>query len=105
MVYSNQTSRPTAVLAVPTTAKIYNVACPLVDTEYSQLLNADTKKFLIRVRGKAQMRVAFDTGETDVNWITVPPGCSYTDDGILFSGMLYFQIAKPGEVVEIIEWT
>ncbi len=106
MVYSNQTSRPEATVAASGTPTIYNVTCTLANTEYSQSVSTGTKKFLIRVRGIAEMRLAFDVADTDDGnmYVTVPHGCSYTEEALLFNGTLYFRTNKPAQVVEIVEW-
>jgi len=99
------TSRPRATLTAGSNPVIYNVSCASANTEYSQVLNSGVKKFIVRVRGLAIMRIAFDSGETNVEWLTVPTGCSYCDDGLSFNGVLYFQTNKASQIVEILEWT
>lgn len=105
MANINTTARPKATVESSSNPVVYNVTCTLANTEYSQVLNTSAKKFLIRVRGNAVMRLAFDSGGTVVSWITIPFGCSYIEEALLFSGTLYFQTSKPAQVVEILEWT
>lgn len=84
---------------------IYNVSVSLANTEMSQALSDNTRSFLIRVRGAATLKLAFEPGETLTNYLTLPPGSSYSTTGLNFSGSLYFQTSKPSQIVEILEWT
>ena len=104
---SNVTStfRGTAVLDPPTSPKIYNVAVALANTEVSQALTASTKFFLIRARGRSKIKLAFVSGESGTKYITVSPGCVYTQDGVSFTGTLYFQTSLASETIEVLEWT
>lgn len=88
----------------PSTPTIYNVSAPLANTEYSQALNANTKKFTIRCRDIATMRLAYVSGDTATNYITIPHGCTFSDESIDFTGTLYFRTTKAAQVIEILEW-
>jgi hypothetical protein len=74
------------------------------DTEVSQALSDGTRSFLIKVRGACLLKLAFVLGESDTNYITLPPGTSYHAEGLNFTGTLYFQTSKDNQVVEILEW-
>lgn len=94
-----------SALTGATTPLIYNVSVPTADTEVSQLLSSNTKQFTIKVRGNSTLRLAFASGESDTNYITVTSGASYTADALNFSGTLYFQTNKASQIVEILEWS
>ena len=98
------TARPEAGLQGAVSPLIHNVSAPLAATEYSQALQSKTKKVLIRCRGNATMNVAFSNGQTSVEWLTVPPGCNYTEELIEFTGSIYFQTNKINQIIEIVEW-
>lgn len=85
--------------------KVYNVSVPLANTEVSQALSANTKKFLIRVRDSARMQLAYEATESSTNFVTVPSGCTYEESELNFTGTLYFQTNKASQLVEIVEWT
>jgi hypothetical protein len=104
MSFTTGLSRPLAQVQAGAIPTIYNVPVPLAATEVSQTLSDSTKKFIIRVRGDAKLQLAFDSGQSGVEYITVPPGASFTEESILFTGTLYFQTTKPNQVVEILEW-
>lgn len=104
MANINTTARPKATIEPGSNPVIYNVSCVLANTEYSQALSALCKKVLIRVRGNAVMRLAFSLGDTSTNYISVPMGCSYTEEAIIFNGVVYFQTNKPSQTIEILEW-
>lgn len=99
------TFRGTSSLTNPETPKIYNVSVPLANTEVSQALSVDTKKFMIRARGSTKMKLAFISGQSGTNYITIPAGCTFSEDSINFNGTLYFQCNDASQTVEILEWT
>lgn len=99
------TFRGKAVVESGGTPTIYNTAVALANTEVSQTLSSGVKRFTIRVRGLSKLQVAFALGDSSTDYVTIPPGCSYTEDELNFSGTLYFQTSKAAQVVEILEWT
>jgi hypothetical protein len=104
---SNITStfRGSATLSPPTTPTIYNVAVTLANTEYSQALSAGTKKFMIKCRSGAKLQLSYNSGDTNILYITIPKNTAYTESDINFSGTLYFRSDTASQVVEIVEWT
>lgn len=104
MAKVNTTARPKATIEPGSNPVIYNVSCALANTEYSQALNTNAKKILIRVRGLAKLQLAFTFGDSGTDYISLPMGCSFTEEAILFNGGVYFQLNKPNQVVEILEW-
>lgn len=98
------TFRGTATLESGSTPTIYNVSVPLANTEVSQALSAETKKFSIRVRGVAKLKISYTSGQSGTNYWTVFPGTVYMEDMLNFSGSLYFQTNLPAMTVEIVEW-
>lgn len=89
-----------------TTPTIYNIISPgTANTEFSQALTTNTKKFTIRNRGKARLQFSFISGESGTNYITVWPGSNYTEvDLDLTSVTIYIMTAKASQTVEILEW-
>lgn len=98
------TIRGRSTVQEATTPTIYNVDVVLANTEVSQLLSDNTKSFLIRVRGVSSLKLAFESGESGTNFITVAAGACYLADGLNYTGNIYFQTTKPSQVVEILEW-
>ena len=92
-------------LGQPENPKVYNVSVALANTEVSQALTADTKAFTIRVRGSANLKLAFTATESATTFITIPRGANYGIDGLKFNGTLYFQTDKASQTVEILEWS
>lgn len=89
---------------------IYNLSMPLAATEYSQALSADTDKITVKIRNTtgtaARAYIAFAPGATSTSWLTIPPGCVYSQDGLALTGKtLYIQSNKPGQIAEILEWS
>lgn len=83
---------------------VFNVSVPLANTEMSQALGSNVKKILLRARGASRTQFSFVSGESNINFITIPAGASYHVDQLNFSGTIYFQTSKGGEVVEILAW-
>lgn len=98
------TFRGKALVESGVTPAIYNVSVPLASTEVSQALSANVKRFTIRVRGNSKIQLSFISGQSGTNYITIPKGCTYTEDQLNFTGTLYFQTSNGSQVVEILEW-
>jgi len=88
---------------------------PLIQTfnitslsEQSIILPVSTKKFLIKVRDYAcSLNVAFDAGETSIDYLTVPRGCSYSEENLNLTTLyrtIYFKTNKINVVVECVSW-
>lgn len=99
------TIRAKATIEAGANPVIYNVTCTLANTEYSQVLNTGAKKITIRCRDNAKLQIAFTSGDSGILYMSIPNGCTFSEDELLFSGTLYFQASKPNVVVEILEWT
>jgi len=97
----------TLTVAEATTPTIYNVASPgTANTEFSQALNDNTKKLMIRVRGVAVLKFSFTSGQSGTLYVSIPPGANYCVDGLNISSQtLYMQCNKASQTVEVIEWT
>jgi len=92
-----------------TTPAIYNVTMTLADTEYSQLLPDNTKKFLIKTTDGTAFRIAFVTGKVAVPtapYWTVPTSNAYSEDGVkLTAATIYFACSGAGKIAEIVSWS
>lgn len=88
------------------TPTIYNVTSPgTANTEFSQALSANTKQFMIRVRGNAKLQFSFASGTSGSNFITIPPGSNYHAEGVdVASATIYMQANKASQTIEILEW-
>lgn len=88
------------------TPVVVNIAMPLANTEYSYILATNTKQILFKTRENSLLKFSFQLGESNINYITVPPGSSYTLEGIdpTINLTLYFQSDNSGETLEIISW-
>lgn len=94
-----------AIVYRSTTPVIYNVTMTSADTEYSQELPAQTKKFTFKCRGEYDVKLAFESGESGTTYLTVPSKQNYWDDNIRDASLtLYFQCATAAQVAEIVAW-
>lgn len=85
---------------------VNNILMPLADTEYSFNLFADTKQIMFKTRENSLLKFTFQAGQSNTNYITVPPGTSYTLSGVdpTIALVLYFQSTQDNETLEIISW-
>jgi hypothetical protein len=106
MAFSVALARPIAQLKASSTPTIYNKSVPTANTEVSQALSANTKQFIIRVRGHGStLKLAYVATESGTNYITIPKGCSMEVRNVdLTSTTLYFQCDVASQTVEIQEW-
>jgi hypothetical protein len=91
-----------------TTPVVYNVTMTNADTEYSQALPANTKKFLIHTRDESSFRFAFVTGKVatpTAPWLTILAGSRYFEDMVYTSATLYFASAVAGKIIEVVAWS
>jgi len=98
------TIRARATIQESQSVNIYNVSVATANTETTISLSGNTKKFMIRCRGNAGIKLAFNVGESGSNYLTISPGTSYQEDGLNYTGNLYIQTTKPTQVIEVVEW-
>lgn len=90
-----------------TTPTIYNVTITLANTEYSQALPANTKKFAIKLRSNtADLKYAFVATQSGTNYRTIPAGSEKSEDNLILAAVtLYFQSSTASQTAEIESWT
>jgi len=100
-----------AVEAAPyksTTPAFYNVTLTNANTEYSQALSANTKKFSVHLRDFSAFRFAYAAGKVatpTAPYLTVPAGGEMIEELIQPSSItLYFASSDAGKIAEIEEW-
>lgn len=99
------TTLTTAILYRSTAPYVYNVTMTDADTEYSQAMPSQVKKFCIKCRGEYDMKLCFTAEGSGTTYITIPSGQCYWDDMIRDASLtLYFQCATAAQVAEITAW-
>lgn len=93
------------VSSADTTPAIFNVSAAVAGTEYSQVLPANSKKFVLKSREKATIKLSYTNGTSGTNYITIPPGAVFEDNNFYLAQTLYFQSNKNGDTIEIIAYT
>ena len=89
-----------------TTVTIFNKSVPTASTEESQTLPANTKEFILRVRGnKANLQLAYTATESGSKFITVRKGAVYKDSNFYTGQTIYFQTDVGSQTVEIIAFS
>lgn len=91
-----------------TTPAVYNVTLVAADTEYSQVLSANTREFRFRCRTLFDVRFAFVADKVatpTAPYLTLPGGSDYwSDNDNLAATTLYFATDEAGTIIEIEEW-
>ena len=104
----NPATEDTLAKTMPTTVTKYAVALTTLNTEYSQALPANTKKFRVHLRSGNTFRLSFATGKvatpTDP-YETIQSGCEKYEDNLnLTDVILYLAAPTSTEVAEVEAW-
>lgn len=95
--------------AAAMTAAIYNVTMTSADTEYSQALPANTRRFSLQCLTNFDVRFAFVTGKVatpTAPYALVRAGMNYFEEQLnLASATLYVASPDAAKVAEIIAWS
>jgi hypothetical protein len=91
-------------MANPGRPKIYNLELASADTEYALVLADNTFKFTLKSRNGASLKLAYTSGESGTNYISIPVGITYWEDEINILRSLYLQSPTPGTIVEVVAW-
>jgi len=86
------------------TEEIDNEILLTANTEYAVILPTNLRRYWIGVRGgRAKLRLAYESGETDTNYITIDMGNIYDSYPINFLAgkTIYLQSSSNNIVVEI----
>lgn len=86
---------------------VSNVPLTVASTEVDILLPNDCKKFFIRLRdSKAYLQLAYISGESGIEYLTINPGCFFSDSQLSVSGLhIYLQSPSASQIVELVTWT
>ena len=85
---------------------IANEVMTSANTEYSYNIPAGTKRFEIKLRAlNALLKLAFVSGESGTNYITISYGASYAENDVKAGPIiLYFQSPSSLQIAEIKTW-
>jgi len=84
-----------------TTPSTYEITCAVADTEYSQELPANVKRFTIKARG-GRIDFGFKSG---ARHIRIADGGAYWEENLEASLTLYVSSPTAGTVAEVVAWT
>jgi hypothetical protein len=89
--------------------EIQNISLATANTEQSIILPTGCKKYTLRVRNNsAKIQLSFSSGESNSNFLTIPRGCSYSEDFVELTtayNHLYVQSNKNNVTIECISWS
>ena len=88
----------------PTTAEITNQLAVLSGTEYSFSLPSNCKSFKIKARQICRIRIAYVSGDTNVQWYTVPLGGVFEDNNFYSSQDIFYQVDRANTDIEIVTY-
>lgn len=81
---------------------ISNVLLTDANTEYSITLPNNCKRYLIKLRDPASLKLRYISGS---DYLTIPPGCHYTEDDIeTLSISIYVESTSPAQMIELVTW-
>ena len=85
---------------------VENVSIPLADTEVSHALPTGTKRFLLKLRGVAILKLAYSSGNSGTTFITLYGRTFYREERIgSATTTLYMQSPTASQTVEIVSWS
>jgi len=91
------------VITEASSPSLFNIPCPVANTEYVQGLG-ECRKFMVKARGGI-LKVALVFGQSGTYYILLADGQSWNEDLIHPTALnLYFQSATAGMVAEIVKW-
>ena len=86
------------------TPLITNLSLPVQDTEYSHSLSTYLRQFSIESRNGGTLKIAFISGESGINYLTIHKKTNFTISDLSFVGItLYIQSSVNNDVAEILE--
>lgn len=81
---------------------IHNVSAITAGNEYSQNLGANCIKYVIKSRGRGEVKLSYVSGGS---YITIPAGANMVDEGLSTASLtVYFKSNKPNDIIEIISY-
>lgn len=90
----------------PSTPKVYNLPMPTASTEYTFTMPDMVKKFTLKNRFNAPMQFCFTQNESNTNFILLPPGVSWTEEGVFTINVkIYIQAPKANQTLEVLTWS
>lgn len=102
MSFSTQTV--TAKVTAAKSVYITNAIATLAATEYSHVLQNNLKQLTVKARGNSKLQVAFVSGDSSLQYVSIPKGAALNLDAMDLSGTtLYYQASTALEVIEILE--
>lgn len=107
MPISTPTFKPvasTTTIIKPDKVKITNFDILIANIEYSHSLQNNLSQLLVKNREMAITKLCFINGNSNIEYVTIYPGCIFSLDEINFSGnSIYFQSNKicKLEIVEL----
>ena len=86
-----------------TNKKITDLSLPTPNTEVSHLLQDGIKGLMIRSRTLSKLKMAFISGESGTNYVTINEGAVFHTNVIEFTGASVYLQSDSTTVVEILE--
>jgi hypothetical protein len=89
------------------TPVIVNTLALNANSEYALELPANTRRFSIRIRETASLRLAFIANSTTTNYVSLSAGCSYNEEGLILAAPLNIYVSTPraNSTIELLYWT
>lgn len=86
--------------------QVSNIALVTANTEVEIILPAGCKKYMLKLRDKSALKLAFISGDSGLVYITIWPGCVYSENSLdVTTTSLYVQSPVASQIVELVTWT
>lgn len=84
-----------------------NVDMVTANQEYSYQFPVGTKQFLIKLRDRSTLKLAYTSGESGLTYLTLPSGAHYSESDLSLESPLdvFFQSTSSAQLLEIVYWT
>lgn len=85
---------------------VENVSIPLANTEVTHVFPLGTKRFFIKLRDRAILKIAYSVGTSGTIFSTIPNYCFYSEDRIgAGTTTIYMQSPTASQTAEITSWS
>jgi len=102
----NQTNflRGTVSVSNPTNQRVTNLNITSTGTEFNHAFQSGCKHVIIRHRGNAKVQTAFNSGETNTKYFTIPARTVFSQEEINLTGKTWYFEADAVGILEIVEF-
>lgn len=84
--------------------KLFCLSIPEANTEYEYTMYPGVKRFTLKAREKVMLKIAFELGESNTNYLSLFPGDIWNEEEVYGDVTLFIQSPIANSTVEILQW-